>query len=383
MPNLDTINHNYAEFSSDEMNYSENLLKMAHNWTLQKAHFDLAQTVGRFDCNKLNSEILSIKQKSFTGTSLVTGSGLIGLKHEAIRISTIKSGVMIDANIDFQDEQSNLEDIRINILKDNGDYVKFPNGVPPVGLNSVTTNDFKNIRLERYGITIDGFADIIYRNPDPNDLVSKMKELLDNKKMQLVDKIFVDNILTPGNGAVNIITSTPNTNARFTMWMNDAIGQISDRDDKSNINHIFVMNKTTYARFKAEQDTQGNLINSLFGSRGLLIPVPGPRPGVGLVGYFDGFEIWINNKIESNYQGDVNGTLVATGGTMLNRSAILFGLPFSNAVRKGKNIYDKNYDFSADSGNFLMWQTNSRVFASETYMAGVLVDPAFWVYALV
>jgi len=380
---LTNIDHNQNfNASQEDQSYNAKLLKMAHTWTLQNRYFDLSQKVDKFDANKLDSNVIAQKQKSFTGVSEVTGLGLIQTKYEPLRVHTIKSGVMITSNISYTDNED--MDIQIDVLKDSAEFVELPNGTTPSDFNPAT--DFLptiKLRLKRHYITISGFKDILERRADSNDVVSKMKGLLEDKKLQLVDKIVVTNVLTVNNGVVNINVTTPNTQARLTMWMSEMISQLGNRDDKSGVPPIFIMNVVTYNRLKTEQSTTGELINSTLGARGLFIPIDGPRKNAGLVGYFDGYEIWVNDKVMSNYQGDADGTLVASGGVLTNKSAILFGLPQSNAVRRGKDIFDNNYDFSADSGDFERFMKNERIFAAETYMVGTLTDPSLWTYALV
>jgi hypothetical protein len=380
---LTNTNHNQNfNVSQEEQSYNAKLLKMAHAWTIEKGLINIAQDTARFDANKLDSNVIAQKQKSFTGVSEATGSGLIQTRYEPLRVHSVKSGILIDANIDYKDNQD--MDVQIDILKDSGDFVEFPNGTPPVGFNPVT--EFAptiKLRLKRYCAIIDGFKDILERNQDPNMIVTEMKSLLEMKKLQLVDQIAVSNVMTVGNGVVNINVTTPPTYAKLTIWMSEMISQIGDRDDKSGVSPVFTMNKTTYHNLLTEQNSQGDLINSILGSRGRFTAIAGKRESAGLVGYFDGFEVWVTNKVKSNYQGDADGTLVASGGAITNKSAIIFCLPQSNAVRRGKSVFDNIYDFSADNGNYLMWQNNARVLAAETYLVGSITDPAHAIYALV
>ena len=380
---LTQIDHNQNfNASQEDQDYNKKLLKIAHNWTLQKGMFGIAHETSRFDANKLDSNVIAQKQKSFTGVSEITGSGLIQTRFEPLRVHTVLNGVLINANIDYKDNQD--MDVQIDVLRDTGSFVEFPNGNPPVGFNPVT--DFAptiKIRLRKHAAIIDGFADILERNQNPNDLVSKMKSVLEDKKMQLVDRIAITNIMTVGNGVVNIDVSTPSTVGRFTIWMSEMISQIGDRDDKSGVSPIFTMNKTIYHRFLTEQNSQGDFINSILGARGRFTPTAGKRESAGLVGYFDGFEVWVTREVRSDYQGDADGTIVASGGVLTNRSAIIFSLPQSNAVRRGKPVFDNIFDFSAANGNYLMWQNNTRVLAAETYLVGALINPAHAIYALV
>lgn len=380
---LTNTNHNQNfDISKEEQNYNAKLLKMAHTWTITKGRLDIAQDTARFDANKLDSNVIAQKQKSFTGASEATGSGLIQTRYEPLRVHTTKSGVLINANIDYKDNQD--MDVQIDILKDSGDFVEFPNGVPPVGFNPVSQfAPTIKLRLKRYAAIIDGFTDILERNSNPNSLVAEMKDLLEMKKTQLVDQITVDNVMTVGNGVVNINVTTAPTYGKHTIWMSEMISQIGDRDDKSGISQVFIMNKTTFHNLLIEQNSQGDFINSILGARGRFTPVQGKRESAGLVGYFDGFEVWVTSKVKSNYQGDADGTLVASGGALTNKSAIIFVLPQSNAVRRGKTVFDNIFDFSAANGNYLMWQNNARVLAAETYLVGSLTNPAHAIYALV
>ena len=388
---LTNTNHNSNPISTSNISreLARNILHEAQAYALksipefQQVGRSDARFIEMFDANNLNTASLGQKQKSFTGTSNATGSGLIGRVYEEMGITFTDTGVLKTTGIDFR--ANTMKQSYINMFNANGlKYTKSTNGTAP------TFSDPSNflpilVTLDSYQMELAGYASVIKMayngGSDSNELVNAILFMFEQAKEQLVDQIGIEALMDTTGTIPNINNATPTAYGPITTFMRKQIAALGGRNDKSNKPAVFYMNSGVYSRLFTEQATTGQFLNDANGLNFIPTPVD---PGFGFGGTFGGKNIYIVNEIGDTYQGSASGALVASGGAQTNKSAIIFGKPSALFVRTGQPQDDTVFEYSGDQGkNLEMRRKGESVFNGETFAKAGIKAPALFNYVLV
>lgn len=308
--------------------------------------------------------------KTFTGATTATGQGLIETRVSTpITFVGNRGGVLIEAGVDYK-PNSNYN-VTFNSFQLNGSYQQIACGTDTA--NEISTFAANTATLLRERAEIQGCEDVIARTPDRSQLLLSFELALENEKLLLADRKAVAAVTTnPSVAAIDpatLQTYGPIADAMLSMQANLA-GMYSE----PGTGHIYVMNQTVLSKLLREQDSSGKFQNGSYFERSY---ENGRRPSSGLVGYFDGFPVYVTNGVLSTYTTNASGVITAqTGG---NKSAVLFGLPFTLGIARGPAEYDMIQVFTPQNDRQSYYEGEVTIGAA-TYMAAVVKSPAAWNY---
>jgi len=320
-----------------------------------------------------NDEVIE-NSKSFSGADVANGSGLIQTSVISPLVGlTRRGGVFIESGANFVDNAS--FDVTFGGVSLNGSYLRFAYSVTTANEISSFTSLTLNLLRERAEIV--GAEDVLARNPNASQAISIFEQLLENEKLRIAD-VKAAAAITGNASVANIDQTTPLTQGQISGTMATMSGNIGGLETIANIGHAYYMNQQGFNKFLREQSTTGAFINSNGFSQGFFEPayVNGKRATIGLVGYFNGFPVYLNGGILNTYA--VNATTKAitaqTGGTS---TAVLFGLPNTLGIGRGDRKYDTINIFDSSNDRASYYEGSVTVGAVTRMAAGVII-PAAW-----
>ena len=309
--------------------------------------------------------------KSFTGANAATGSGLLDTRIiTPITYVGTRGGVFIESGIDYRPNSG--FDMKVNSFSLNGTYAQIACGTATE--NEISTFATGTVSLLRERAEIQGCEDLIARTPDKAQLLLAFEQALENEKLVLADrKVAV--AITSNASTVAIDPASIGALRPIALAMYQMQGNIGGLYSNPGIGHRYYMSPSGYSRFLRSQDAEGNFscCNSHFerayGNTG--------RPDVGLMGYFDGYPVYVTNGILNTYTANATGVITAqTGGA---NTAVLFGLPYTLTLGRGLSDLDQIIVFDATTDRQSYYEGEVTV-GAVTYMAAVLKAPAAWNY---
>lgn len=331
-----------------------------------------------FNLKQISNDAILENQKSFTGAAAATGQGLIETRVSTPLVAvTQRGGVFIESGINYKPESGH--NVTFNGFQLNGTYAQIACGTDTA--NEISTFSTGTATLLRERAEIAGCEDVLARTPDANSAISIFEQALEEEKLRLSD--LKSAVAVTSNASVAAINlSTAPTYGPITWSMLQMIANISGYDANIGAGHAFYVNQQGFSKLLKEQDQAGNYQNSPQFSRAYFEKAygNGRRPSVGLVGYFDGFPVYLTNGILNTYTDNASNVITAqTGGT---KTAVLFGITGTLGLARGMRQYDSItvFDSSNDRQSYLEGEVT---IGSWTYMASVVIIPAFWNYATI
>jgi hypothetical protein len=319
---------------------------------------------------EINPEVIENK-KTFSGAAAATGAGLIETRVATpITFLSQRGGVFIESGINFKDNAA--FNVTFNGVRTDGSFTLVACGTATT--NEISTFSNGTATLLRETAFIEGCEDVLARTPDANSTIAVFEELLENEKLILADNKVAASI-TSNAGVAAINPTGLSTIGEITDGMLAMIGNLGGFYTNTGNGLAFYLNRQGFSRMLREQTNTGAFISGRPFGQGYFERafVNGRAPTHGLVGYFDGYPVFLTPGILNTYTANATGVITAqTGGT--NTAVILAETGVLGLARAGRE-FDDLVVFDTKNDRQAALEGEVTILAT-TYMAAVTIIPA-------